>query len=71
MAQGSAAVRPIRPERRPGRPDVAEVAGSKSEPLKLEAEGCPDRCVCFESIVRCMFLRMKKVPEVPANTTNL
>ncbi|KFM72304.1 Peroxidasin, partial [Stegodyphus mimosarum] len=32
---------------------------------------CPSRCLCFRTTVRCMFLKLEKVPEVPADTTIL
>uniref|UniRef100_A0A646QDL0 Peroxidasin n=1 Tax=Hemiscolopendra marginata TaxID=943146 RepID=A0A646QDL0_9MYRI len=37
------------------------------------AEGlnCPDRCLCFRTTVRCMFLQLDHVPSVPRETTIL
>lgn len=32
---------------------------------------CPYRCLCFRTTVRCMFLQLEKVPEVPEDTTIL
>jgi hypothetical protein len=32
---------------------------------------CPPRCLCFRTTVRCMFLQLDKVPEVPPETTIL
>ena len=32
---------------------------------------CPTRCLCFRSTVRCMFLQLDRVPQVPSNTTIL
>ncbi|XP_021933009.1 peroxidasin isoform X5 [Zootermopsis nevadensis] len=32
---------------------------------------CPARCLCFRTTVRCMFLQLDKVPEVPPETTIL
>ncbi|GFY51302.1 hypothetical protein TNIN_138911 [Trichonephila inaurata madagascariensis] len=32
---------------------------------------CPARCLCFRSTVRCMFLQLDQVPDVPPETTVL
>lgn len=32
---------------------------------------CPARCLCFRTTVRCMFLQLDRVPEVPPETTIL
>ncbi|ODM97861.1 Peroxidasin-like protein [Orchesella cincta] len=32
---------------------------------------CPLRCLCFRTTVRCMFLHLEKVPDVPDDTTVL
>ncbi|GBN05947.1 hypothetical protein AVEN_275332-1 [Araneus ventricosus] len=32
---------------------------------------CPARCLCFRSTVRCMFLQLDKVPDIPPETTVL
>ncbi|KAG8323490.1 hypothetical protein J6590_006508 [Homalodisca vitripennis] len=32
---------------------------------------CPPRCLCFRTTVRCMFLSLDRVPEVPPDTTIL
>ena len=69
----SVSVRPIHPEKQARLGKSSESVGlvrSKNENLILES-GCPDRCVCYETIVRCMFLSLKKIPEIPKNTTNL
>ena len=69
----SVSVRPIPPGKQGKLEKISAATGNevqKSEKLKLES-GCPDRCVCFETIVRCMFLKIRKIPEIPANTTNL
>ncbi|XP_071446700.1 peroxidasin homolog [Hetaerina americana] len=36
-----------------------------------EIRGCPNRCICFRTTVRCMFLRLERVPPVPLGTTIL
>jgi len=33
--------------------------------------GCPPNCVCFRTTVRCMFLQLDAVPDVPDATTTL
>ena len=65
-------VRPINPEKRSrlGKSSEDGVSPTDRADLKLES-GCPDRCVCYETIVRCMFLKLKNVPDIPRNTTNL
>jgi len=43
-------------------------------PGEEEAEdvpGCPPSCVCFRTTVRCMFLQLDAVPDVPDSTTIL
>ncbi|XP_052121607.1 peroxidasin [Frankliniella occidentalis] len=35
------------------------------------AKHCPNRCVCFKTTVRCMFLQLDHVPRVPPDTTIL
>lgn len=37
----------------------------------VEDQSCPERCMCFEFVVRCLFLRIKRVPRAPRNTTDL
>jgi hypothetical protein len=32
---------------------------------------CPNKCLCFKTTVRCMFLHLDQVPQVPHNTTTL
>ncbi|XP_063223547.1 peroxidasin isoform X7 [Bacillus rossius redtenbacheri] len=32
---------------------------------------CPAKCLCFRTTVRCMFLQLERVPQVPAQTTIL
>ncbi|KAG7189813.1 hypothetical protein KM043_017473 [Ampulex compressa] len=32
---------------------------------------CPHKCMCFLGTVRCMFLKLSRIPRVPANTTAL
>ncbi|XP_021965343.1 peroxidasin homolog isoform X1 [Folsomia candida] len=32
---------------------------------------CPMRCLCFRTTVRCMFLNLDKIPQVPLDTTVL
>ncbi|KAJ9586073.1 hypothetical protein L9F63_020270, partial [Diploptera punctata] len=32
---------------------------------------CPARCLCFRTTVRCMFLQLDSVPQVPSETTIL
>lgn len=32
---------------------------------------CPLRCLCFRTTVRCMFLHLEKVPDIPEDTTVL
>uniref|UniRef100_A0A4D5R9E2 Peroxidasin n=1 Tax=Scolopendra viridis TaxID=118503 RepID=A0A4D5R9E2_SCOVI len=36
-----------------------------------EGVNCPDRCLCFRTTVRCMFLHLDHVPPVPPETTIL
>jgi len=36
-----------------------------------DVPGCPPNCVCFQTTVRCMFLQLDAVPQVPASTTTL
>ncbi|XP_013398080.1 peroxidasin isoform X2 [Lingula anatina] len=35
------------------------------------AQPCPSRCLCFRTTVRCMFLHLEKIPQVPPETTIL
>ncbi|XP_014669845.1 PREDICTED: peroxidasin homolog [Priapulus caudatus] len=40
--------------------------------LPLLARACPDRCLCFSTTVRCMFLQFDEIPDdVPDSTTIL
>lgn len=39
--------------------------------LFAAARGCPSRCLCYKTIVRCMYLRLTHVPRAPPNTTVL
>ena len=32
---------------------------------------CPPRCLCFRTTVRCMFLGLRQLPQVPEATTIL
>ncbi|CAL4114099.1 unnamed protein product, partial [Meganyctiphanes norvegica] len=32
---------------------------------------CPDKCLCFRTTVRCMFLQLDHIPRVPRETTIL
>ncbi|KAK7869718.1 hypothetical protein R5R35_011787 [Gryllus longicercus] len=32
---------------------------------------CPAKCLCFRTTVRCMFLQLDNVPQVPTETTIL
>lgn len=41
------------------------------ELIQCQENECPSRCLCFRTTVRCMFLQMEKVPEVPSTTTIL
>jgi len=36
-----------------------------------DVHGCPPSCVCFSTTVRCMFLQLDAVPDVPDPTTIL
>jgi len=36
-----------------------------------DVPGCPPSCVCFRTTVRCMFLQLDAVPDVPDSTTIL
>jgi len=36
-----------------------------------DVPGCPASCVCFRTTVRCMFLQLDAVPDVPESTTIL
>ncbi|XP_037077759.1 peroxidasin-like, partial [Pollicipes pollicipes] len=40
-------------------------------PVTLGQVNCPPRCLCFRTTVRCMFLGLKQLPQVPASTTIL
>jgi len=42
-------------------------AGEQAE----DVPGCPASCVCFRTTVRCMFLQLDSVPDVPDSTTIL
>ncbi|XP_054710141.1 peroxidasin-like [Uloborus diversus] len=39
--------------------------------LQMVTAQCPERCLCFRTTVRCMFLQLDKVPRVPPETTIL
>jgi len=41
------------------------------EEVAEDIPGCPPNCVCFETTVRCMFLQLAEVPNVPDSTTTL
>lgn len=36
-----------------------------------QSDRCPDKCLCFRTTVRCMFVQLATVPEVPPGTTIL
>ncbi|KAL5015945.1 hypothetical protein ScPMuIL_005534 [Solemya velum] len=37
----------------------------------VSSQDCPDRCLCFRTTVRCMFLQLDRIPQVPEDTTVL
>jgi len=41
------------------------------EEVAEDIPGCPPNCVCFQTTVRCMFLQLDAVPNVPDSTTTL
>jgi len=41
------------------------------EEVAEDVPGCPPNCVCFQTTVRCMFLQLDAVPDVPTSTTTL
>jgi len=41
------------------------------EEVAEDIPGCPANCVCFQTTVRCMFLQLDAVPNVPDSTTTL
>ena len=38
--------------------------------LDIKAQ-CPERCQCYGSTVRCMFLQLETIPRIPRSTTVL
>ncbi|XP_059477617.1 peroxidasin isoform X1 [Neocloeon triangulifer] len=36
-----------------------------------QQQNCPSNCLCFRTTVRCMYLHLTDVPQVPHNTTTL
>ena len=39
--------------------------------LVTGTDACPERCLCYRTTVRCMFLQLKNIPVVPPETTTL
>ncbi|CAG9800209.1 unnamed protein product [Chironomus riparius] len=37
----------------------------------VKAIGCPEKCTCQQSIVKCIRQQLKSIPEVPAQTTTI
>ena len=69
----SEAVRPIRPDKRgkfskKHHHRLKKFQEDESSNEINQSVSCPKRCVCYNSTVRCMFLKLKEVPSVLSST---
>jgi hypothetical protein len=46
-------------------------AGATSSKLVKSDQKCPEKCICFDGNVRCMFLRIKNIPQIPKSAKTL
>ena len=44
---------------------------SQSAQQQEQQQRCPDKCLCFRTTVRCMFVQLSTIPVVPPHTTIL
>ncbi|XP_076650032.1 peroxidasin [Halictus rubicundus] len=49
---------------------ILQASATEHQRLNARTE-CPHKCMCFVNTVRCMFQKLSRVPQVPANTTVL